>query len=104
MKSGNFFESIPNGADAHLLKNTLHDWSDEDCLRILKNIYAAAEPRTKLLVVLMSEAGAEFAPVFRSQVGPVTPLTRSTDGRGTRNFSVASSRLWLNEPRPCARP
>jgi hypothetical protein len=51
VKSGNFFESIPSGADAYLLKHILHDWSDEDCLRILRNIYAVAEPGTKLLVV-----------------------------------------------------
>jgi hypothetical protein len=50
-RSGNFFESIPSGAEAYLLKHILHDWSDEDCLRILKNIYAVAEPGTKLLVV-----------------------------------------------------
>jgi O-methyltransferase domain len=51
VRSGDFFESIPNGADAYLLKHILHDWSDEDCLRILTNIYAVAEPGTKLLVV-----------------------------------------------------
>jgi hypothetical protein len=51
IRGGNFFESIPGGADAYLLKHILHDWSDEDCLRILKNIYAVAEPGTKLLVV-----------------------------------------------------
>jgi hypothetical protein len=51
LKGGNFFESVPEGADAYLLKHVLHDWSDEDCLRILKNIYAAAKPATKLLLV-----------------------------------------------------
>jgi hypothetical protein len=51
IRGGNFFESIPSGADAYLLKNILHDWSDEDCLRILQNIYEVAEPGTKLLVV-----------------------------------------------------
>jgi hypothetical protein len=51
VKSGDFFESIPGGADAYLLKHILHDWSDEDCLRILKNIYAVTEPGAKLLVV-----------------------------------------------------
>jgi len=40
VKSGDFFESMPGGADAYLLKHILHDLSDEDCLRILKNIYA----------------------------------------------------------------
>jgi hypothetical protein len=51
VRGGNFFESIPGGADAYLLKHILHDWNDEDCLRILKNIYAVTEPGTKLLVV-----------------------------------------------------
>jgi hypothetical protein len=51
VRSGDFFESIPSGADAYLLKHILHDWNDEDCLPILKNIYAVAEPGTKLLVV-----------------------------------------------------
>ena len=51
VRSGNFFESIPRGADAYLLKHTLHNWSDADCLRILKNIYAVAELSTKLLIV-----------------------------------------------------
>ncbi len=51
VRSGNFFEAISGGADAYLLKHILHDWNDEDCLRILKNIYTVAEPGTKLLVV-----------------------------------------------------
>ncbi|KAL2466594.1 Flavone 3'-O-methyltransferase 1 [Abeliophyllum distichum] len=32
---GNMFESIPK-ADAVMLKSILHDWSDEDCVTILK--------------------------------------------------------------------
>src|SRR4029077_8182526 len=51
VRSGNFFESIPRGADAYLLKHTLHNWSDAHCLRILKNVYAVAELGTKLLIV-----------------------------------------------------
>jgi O-methyltransferase domain len=51
LKGGNFFDSVPQGADAYLLKHVLHDWSDENCLRILKNIYAAAKQATKLPLV-----------------------------------------------------
>ena len=39
------------GADAYLLQNILHWRSDEDCLRILKTVHAAARPGAKLLVV-----------------------------------------------------
>ena len=63
IRGGNFFESIPSGADAYMLKHILHDWSDEDCLRILKNIYAAAEPGTKLLV-LEAVIGARNEPQY----------------------------------------
>ncbi|XP_020963065.1 anthranilate N-methyltransferase-like isoform X2 [Arachis ipaensis] len=33
---GDMFESVPNG-DAIFIKNILHDWDDEECLKILKN-------------------------------------------------------------------
>jgi len=71
VRSGNFFESIPSGADAYLLKHTLHNWSDEDCLRILKNIYAVAEPGTKLLVidaVIGARNEHEFAKILDIQM------------------------------------
>ena len=71
VKGGNFFESIPNGADAYLLKHILHDWSDEDCLRILKNIFAVAEPGQKLLIVDAVIGGRnehEFAKILDIQM------------------------------------
>ncbi|MFF4404944.1 methyltransferase [Streptoverticillium reticulum] len=38
---GDFFQSIPGGCDAYVLKAILHDWNDEDSIRILRNIRAA---------------------------------------------------------------
>jgi len=77
--SGDFFESIPGGADAYLLKHILHDWSDEDCLRILKNIYAVTEPGTKLLMVdavIGARNEHEFAKILDIQM-----LVLSHDGK-----------------------
>ncbi len=49
---GDFFESVPAGADVYLLKNVLHDWSDPQCLRILQNCRRAMGPtRGKVLVI-----------------------------------------------------
>ena len=48
--AGSFFESVPAGADGYLLKHILHDWPDEDCLRILKAIRAAIREDGRLLV------------------------------------------------------
>lgn len=35
---GSFFDSVPPGADAYLLKAILHDWEDAECLQILRGI------------------------------------------------------------------
>jgi len=48
---GDFFESVPSGADAYLLKSILHDWDDEHSLVILKNCHRAMAGQGKLLVV-----------------------------------------------------
>ncbi|MFY0677130.1 MAG: hypothetical protein JXR18_07610 [Neptuniibacter sp.] len=48
---GSFFESVPTGADAYILKRILHDWSDEDCCRILQTIKEAMKPGSKLYVI-----------------------------------------------------
>jgi hypothetical protein len=48
---GNFFESVPAGGDAYILKHIIHDWNDADCGRILRNIRKVSKPGTKLLLV-----------------------------------------------------
>ncbi|MUL82627.1 hydroxyneurosporene methyltransferase [Mycobacterium sp. CBMA247] len=48
---GSFFDSVPAGADAYLLKNIIHDWPDDEALTILRNVRAAAAPGTTLLLV-----------------------------------------------------
>lgn len=50
-EGGDFFTAVPKGGDLYLLKNILHDWPDEDCLRILRTIRRAVTPGTRLLVI-----------------------------------------------------
>ena len=35
--SGDFFESVPEGGDCYVIKGVLHDFDDEQCVRILSN-------------------------------------------------------------------
>lgn len=51
--TGSFFDSVPPGADIHVLKQIIHDWSDEECTTILRNCHKALEPKGKLLLVEM---------------------------------------------------
>ncbi|PON78922.1 O-methyltransferase COMT-type [Parasponia andersonii] len=48
--SGDMFESVPSG-DAIFLKWILHDWSDEHCLKLLKNCYKAIPENGKIIVM-----------------------------------------------------
>jgi hypothetical protein len=35
IESGSFFERVPDGCDAYLMKHIIHDWSDQHCRAIL---------------------------------------------------------------------
>lgn len=48
--SGDFFEHVPAGGDAYLLRNVILDWDDERAARILKNCRAAMQPEATLLL------------------------------------------------------
>ncbi|GHD24628.1 methyltransferase [Nocardiopsis kunsanensis] len=48
---GDFFEHVPEGGDVYLLKWVLHNWPDEDALRILRSCRRAMGPGARLLVV-----------------------------------------------------
>ncbi|MBV9957653.1 MAG: methyltransferase [Acidobacteria bacterium] len=53
LRRGSFFESVPAGADAYLMKHIIHDWDDERSLTILRNIHRAMPEHGKLLLVEM---------------------------------------------------
>ncbi|HZH30097.1 MAG TPA: methyltransferase [Pyrinomonadaceae bacterium] len=53
LASGDFFESIPEGADAYMMKHIIHDWDDERALSILRNCHRAMPEDGKLLLIEM---------------------------------------------------
>ena len=50
IEEGSFFDSVPDGGDAYVLKNVIHDWPEEDAVRILKNVRNAARTGARLLL------------------------------------------------------
>jgi DNA-binding Lrp family transcriptional regulator len=48
---GSFFDQIPDGGDAYVLKNIMHDWADEKAIKILRNVRAAADARATVLLI-----------------------------------------------------
>jgi len=53
LASGDFFQSVPAGADAYLMKHIIHDWDDESSIKILQNIRTAMNENGKVLIVEM---------------------------------------------------
>ena len=51
VRAGDFFEGAPPAADMYLLSSILHDWADEQCLRILGNCRRAMQLGAQLLVI-----------------------------------------------------
>lgn len=51
--TGDFFTSVPAGADAYMMKHIIHDWDDERSITILKNIHSAMNENGKVLIVEM---------------------------------------------------
>jgi O-methyltransferase/methyltransferase family protein len=48
---GDFFDSVPAGADSYLLSFVIHDWPDEAARRILANIAAAGGSGARLMMI-----------------------------------------------------
>lgn len=49
--AGSFFESVPAGSDAIIMKSIIHDWNDERCVRILQNCHRVLTPGARLLLI-----------------------------------------------------
>lgn len=48
---GSFFDSVPADGDIYVLKNVLHDWTDDKAVEILRKIHTAAKVGTTVLVI-----------------------------------------------------
>src|SRR5205807_2012207 len=60
--AGSFFKRVPEGCDAYLLKDVLHDWDDDRAAAILTACRRALRPGARVLVVetLLGENEADY--------------------------------------------
>jgi hypothetical protein len=63
--SGDFFQSVPAGADAYLLSRVIHDWDDEKSVAILKVVRKAIAPSGRLILMEV---------MLRPGEGPLYPV------------------------------
>ncbi|MGQ3684380.1 MAG: methyltransferase [Candidatus Loosdrechtia sp.] len=51
--SGDFFQSVPVGADVYMMKHIIHDWDDGRSIKILQNVRSAMNENSKVLIIEM---------------------------------------------------
>lgn len=69
---GDFFESVPSGADAYVLKFIIHDWDDDRALSILRVCRRSMNDSAKILIVDRVIPGPNKGPALK--VGDITMM------------------------------
>ncbi|XP_042983156.1 caffeic acid 3-O-methyltransferase-like [Carya illinoinensis] len=87
---GDMFKEVPKG-DAMLLKLVLHNWNDEQCLKILKNCYKALPKTGKVIII---EAVLPVAPESTNFCKVATQLDNLISLELERREQSLSSGPW----------
>lgn len=51
VEGGDFFASVPPGADVYVMQHIIHDWQDPEAETILRNCWSAMTPGSRVLLV-----------------------------------------------------
>jgi SAM-dependent methyltransferase len=80
--AGSFFDGVPSGADAYLLKHVIHDWNDDRATTILKKCRVALRPAGKLLIIEgVYPERIDQSPMSRSAAANDVNMLVATGGR-----------------------
>ncbi|MFJ6103087.1 AMP-binding protein [Streptomyces sp. NPDC092359] len=100
---GDFFVSVPTGADTHLLCSVLHDWTDEQAVEILRSSRRSLAAGGRLLVIemLVPEDGTQHVSHWSDLGMMVLTGGRERDRAGfTRILEAAGFRTHRVLPIP----
>jgi hypothetical protein len=67
---GSFFEAVPKGGDAYILRNIIHDWEDDQAVAILTTCRRAMVDGARLILVerYLAEDPREALPVLHADL------------------------------------
>lgn len=98
LQEGSFFEDLPEGGSSYVLSWILHDWSDTDCLRILKQVRKVLRPEARLLILeaVLPERVAGPSPVLESDLAMLVLLggQERSEAEFAELLQAAGLRLW----------
>ena len=93
--AGDFFQKVPDGADAYLPKHVIHDWDDAQATAILRVCHRAMRPGAKLLIAEASIRHIDQSPEAAAR-RPTTSICWSLSAAG-------NDRTGVSRPLPCRR-
>jgi len=112
--AGSFFESVPPGADAYIMRVVLHDWEDQAAIEILKTCRKAMRDGARLLIIeqVLAPPNEGLAGKFGDLNMLVSPGGRERTREEFANLcdaarfelisvTAAGPRLSVIEARPC---
>ena len=91
-----FFQSVPMGVDAYLLKAIVHDWSDTEATKILRNCRQGIHDDGKILLiewVLKPSNEPDFGKLLDLNMLVVLPGRERTEGEFRDLYAAAGFRL-----------
>jgi SAM-dependent methyltransferase len=92
---GDAFEHVPPGFDTYLLVNVLHDWDDDDSLRILGRVAEAAGPDARIVVVDSDRTVVPRADIAVAADVLMAALTDGGKERTTEEFAALGRAVGL---------
>jgi hypothetical protein len=104
--AGDFFASVPPGADAYLLANVLHDWQDHEAEEILKNCRSAMAKGGRVLIVerLIPDDPMMAAPTLLSDFNMLVYTGGQERTNAEYGTLLAAAGLSLGTVQPVAFP
>ena len=93
--AGNMFDNVPK-ADAYIMKMILHDWSDDECVKILSNIYQRSPNEGTVFIAEHNGSRTRKTALFQAfrYTYDVCRHRERTNGRRIRRFVEKD---WLEE-------
>jgi hypothetical protein len=104
LEAGDFFEAVPSGRDLYILKHILHDWDDEQALRILGNVERAMPHGGRLLIAEQGIAPPGIPNPGKLLDVVMLSLLENGRERSAEDFAALMSRTGLQLERAIPTP